>query len=174
MESKWWKNPPLEVPAARSTWSTEVAPKPFSITRCWAASRIRSRLTAPSFGIPPCIRPNGLLQTDQSVCFMRRSTMAPTGNLSWLSAGGYVSDGGLETDLIFNRGIDLPEFASFPLVEDDRGRALLRDYYDGYAAVARRAGAGLTLESPTWRANPDWGARVGYDTAALASVNRAA
>ena len=100
--------------------------------------------------------------------------MTPTENLSWLSAGSYVSDGGLETDLIFNRGIDLPEFASFPLVEDDRGRGLLRDYYDGYAAVARRAGAGLTLESPTWRANPDWGARVGYDAAALDRVNRAA
>ena len=100
--------------------------------------------------------------------------MTPTENLSWLSAGGYVSDGGLETDLIFNRGIDLPEFASFPLVEDDRGRGLLRDYYDGYAAVARRAGAGLTLESPTWRANPDWGARVGYDAAALDRVNRTA
>ena len=100
--------------------------------------------------------------------------MTTPANLSWLSAGGYVSDGGLETDLIFSRGVDLPEFASFPLVEDDRGRGLLRDYYDGYAAVARRAGAGLTLESPTWRANPDWGARVGYDAAALDRVNRAA
>jgi S-methylmethionine-dependent homocysteine/selenocysteine methylase len=100
--------------------------------------------------------------------------MTTPANLSWLSAGGYVSDGGLETDLIFNRGVDLPEFASFPLVEDDRGRGLLRDYYDGYAAVARRAGAGLTLESPTWRANPDWGARVGYDAGALDRVNRAA
>ncbi len=100
--------------------------------------------------------------------------MTTTESLSWLSAGGYVSDGGLETDLIFNRGVDLPEFASFPLVEDDRGRGLLRDYYDGYAAVARRAGVGLTLESPTWRANPDWGARLGYDAAALARVNRAA
>jgi S-methylmethionine-dependent homocysteine/selenocysteine methylase len=100
--------------------------------------------------------------------------MTTPANLSWLSAGGYVSDGGLETDLIFSRGVDLPEFASFPLVEDDRGRGLLRDYYDGYAAVARRAGAGLTLESPTWRANPDWGARVGYDAGALDRVNRAA
>jgi S-methylmethionine-dependent homocysteine/selenocysteine methylase len=95
-------------------------------------------------------------------------------NLSWSAAGGYVSDGGLETDLIFNRGVDLPEFASFPLVEDERGRTLLRAYYDGYAEIARRAGAGLTLESPTWRANPEWGARVGYDAAALDRVNRAA
>ena len=85
---------------------------------------------------------------------------------------GYVSDGGLETDLIFNRGVDLPEFASFPLVEDDGGRAVLRDYYDGYADVARKAGAGLVLESPTWRANPDWGATVGYDADALDRVNR--
>ncbi len=93
---------------------------------------------------------------------------------SVLPAAGYVSDGGLETDLIFNRGQELPEFASFPLVESEQGRALLRDYYDGYADVARRAGAALTLESPTWRANPDWGARVGYDAASLDRVNRAA
>ncbi len=91
----------------------------------------------------------------------------------WQS-GRYVSDGGLETDLIFNRGVDLPEFASFPLVESEHGRALLRDYYDQYAAIARRAGVGLTLESPTWRASRDWGAKVGYDAAALARANRAA
>jgi len=100
--------------------------------------------------------------------------MSTTDDVSWLHGGRYVSDGGLETDLIFNRGVDLPEFASFPLVESDHGRSLLRDYYDGYAAVARRAGAGLTLETPTWRANPDWAARVGYDAAALDRVNRAA
>jgi homocysteine S-methyltransferase len=91
---------------------------------------------------------------------------------AFLPAAGYVSDGGLETDLIFNHGVDLPEFASFPLVDNDAGRDLLRRYFDGYADVARRAGAGLTLESPTWRANPDWGALVGYDEPALARVNR--
>ena len=99
--------------------------------------------------------------------------MSRTTGPDWLS-GRYVSDGGLETDLIFNKGVDLPEFASFPLVEDEDGRDLLRRYFDDYAAVARRAGAGLTLESPTWRANPDWGARVGYDAPALERVNRAA
>jgi homocysteine S-methyltransferase len=85
-----------------------------------------------------------------------------------------VTDGGLETDLIFHHGVDLPEFAAFPLVDDESGRALLTDYYDGYAAIARGAGAGLLLESPTWRANPDWGARVGYSPAELARVNAAA
>jgi S-methylmethionine-dependent homocysteine/selenocysteine methylase len=91
-----------------------------------------------------------------------------------LPAPAYVSDGGLETDLVFHHGVDLPEFASFPLVEDHQGRELLRSYYAGYADVARRAGAALTLESPTWRANPDWGARLGYDVGDLRRVNRAA
>ncbi len=85
-----------------------------------------------------------------------------------------VTDGGLETDLIFHHGLDLPEFAAFPLLDDAAGRELLRDYYDGYASIARAAGAGLMLESATWRANPDWGARVGYSPADLDRVNRAA
>jgi S-methylmethionine-dependent homocysteine/selenocysteine methylase len=86
----------------------------------------------------------------------------------------YVSDGGLETDLIFHHGMDLPEFAAYPLLRSDEGRAALRSYYEGYAAIAERAGAGLRLESPTWRANPDWGAVLGDDAAALDQVNRAA
>ena len=100
--------------------------------------------------------------------------MAPT---SWRLpevASGWVTDGGLETDLIFHRGIDLPDFASFPLLDQAEGRAVLEDYYRGYAEVAARAGAGLLLETPTWRANTDWGARLGYDAEALRRVNRAA
>jgi homocysteine S-methyltransferase len=89
-------------------------------------------------------------------------------------AAGWVTDGGLETDLIFHRGLDLPHFASFPLVDDEQGRDVLADYYRGYAVVAATAGAGLLLETPTWRANTDWGARLGYDAEALRRVNRAA
>ena len=87
---------------------------------------------------------------------------------------GYVTDGGMETDLIFHRGIDLPEFAAFPLLEEETGRALLAAYYDDYAQVAARVGAGLVLESPTWRANPDWGARLGYGPTRLAAIDREA
>jgi homocysteine S-methyltransferase len=86
----------------------------------------------------------------------------------------YVTDGGMETDLIFHSRVDLPEFAAYPLLRTDEGRSLLRSYYEGYAAIAERAGAGLRLESPTWRANPDWGDALGDDAAALADVNRAA
>ena len=78
-----------------------------------------------------------------------------------------VTDGGMETDLIFHHGVDLPLFAAFPLVDSPEGRSLLTGYYHGYAAIARRAGAGLMLESATWRANPDWGDRLGYSPADL-------
>jgi len=91
-----------------------------------------------------------------------------------LERGPFVTDGGLETDLIFHHGVDLPEFAAFPLVDAEYGRNLLRRYYDGYADVARKAGRGLLLETPTWRANPDWAAKVGYDLPALDRVNQAA
>ena len=84
---------------------------------------------------------------------------------------GFVTDGGLETDLIFHHGVDLPQFAAFPLVDDPAGRDLLTAYYDGYARVAAAASAGLLVETPTWRANPDWAALVGYDTAGVARVN---
>ena len=91
---------------------------------------------------------------------------------SVLAAGRFVTDGGLETDLLFHHGFDLPEFAAFPLLEDRAGRAALDAYYDQYAAVARAAGQGLLLETPTWRANPDWAAKIGYDRVALDRANR--
>ena len=89
-----------------------------------------------------------------------------------LADGPFVTDGGLETDLLFHQGFDLPEFAAFPLLEDSAGRAALDAYYDGYAAIARAAGQGLLFETPTWRANPDWAEKVGYDAVALDRANR--
>jgi homocysteine S-methyltransferase len=86
----------------------------------------------------------------------------------------HVTDGGLETDLIFNRGIDLPGFAAFPLLDSAEGRAELRDYYSAYVDIARRAGAPLLLDTPTWCANPDRGVELGYDAAGLDRVNAAA
>jgi homocysteine S-methyltransferase len=84
----------------------------------------------------------------------------------------WVTDGGIETDLIFNHGVDLPEFAAYPLVWSDDGRDLLRRYYAAYAGIAAAAGASLRLETPTWRANPDWGAQLGHDRTALSEANR--
>lgn len=86
----------------------------------------------------------------------------------------HVTDGGLETDLLFNHGIDLPEFAAFPLLDSDDGRAALRDYYLGYVDIASAAGARLLLETPTWRANADHAAELGYDDAGVDRINRQA
>lgn len=84
----------------------------------------------------------------------------------------HVTDGGLETDLLFLRGFDLPEFAAFPLLDTEDGRAALADYYLAYVDIAVRAQAPLLLETPTWRANPDHAALLGYDAAALDRINR--
>lgn len=84
----------------------------------------------------------------------------------------FLTDGGIETSMIALEGLDLPEFAAFPLLRDARGEAALRRYFRSYVAIARRHGAGLILESATWRASPDWGAKLGFAPAALANLNR--
>ncbi len=83
----------------------------------------------------------------------------------------FVTDGGLETTLVFHEGIDLPDFAAFPLLETADGRAALRRYYEPYFDIAARAGTGIVLDTPTWRANPDWAARQGLDDERLHDVN---
>ncbi len=85
-----------------------------------------------------------------------------------------ITDGGLETVLVFHRGIELPHFASFPLVDSDTGTNELLAYFQPYAALARERGVGLLLDTPTWRANADWGAKLGYDADDLARANRKA
>lgn len=90
------------------------------------------------------------------------------------ASGGrlFLTDGGLETTLIFHHGIDLPCFAACDLMRTAAGRAVLRGYYEQYIATAHGHGYGFLLDSPTWRANPDWGAKLGYTSETLAEVNR--
>ena len=83
-----------------------------------------------------------------------------------------LTDSGLETWLVFHREVDLPEFAAFPLLDDPVGRELLMEYFSDHVDIARRARTRIVLETPTWRANSDWGARLGYDAAALDRINR--
>lgn len=95
-------------------------------------------------------------------------------NLPQAGGTALLTDGGLETTLIFDNGIDLPEFASFPLVTTERGRDALLDYYRTYASLASEQGVGIVLDTPTWRASADWGRILGYDADALRDVNMAA
>ena len=98
--------------------------------------------------------------------------MSQRTTLPQTEGGVFLTDAGLETVLIFHDGIDLPAFASFPLVEDEAGRAALNGYYAPFLQLARERGTGFVLSSPTWRANQDWGDQLGYDAETLAKINR--
>lgn len=85
----------------------------------------------------------------------------------------FLTDSGLETDLVFHHGVDLPAFAAFPMLETPQEQ-LLADYVAAHGAVASEHGLPIIIETPTWRANADWGAQLGYDAKALDRVNRRA
>lgn len=86
----------------------------------------------------------------------------------------YLTDGGIETTLIFHNGLDLPHFAAFDLLKEATGRDVLGRYYLPYLTIAQDSGVGFILESPTWRANPDWAKKMGYSKGALAAANKEA
>lgn len=92
-------------------------------------------------------------------------------DLPQLRGGDFLTDGGMETTFVFHRGMDLPHFASFPLVDSEDGRREITSYFQPYVEIARNRGVGFILDSPTWRANPDWAPRLGYDVAGLAALN---
>jgi S-methylmethionine-dependent homocysteine/selenocysteine methylase len=94
--------------------------------------------------------------------------------LPQLSDELFITDGGIETTLIFNRGIDLPEFAAFDLLKDDAGADELRRYFLPYLELAKEHGTGFVLESPTWRASARWGEKLDYGADQLEAVNRRA
>jgi homocysteine S-methyltransferase len=94
--------------------------------------------------------------------------------LPQLDGSFFLTDGGIETTLIFHDKLDLPDFAAFHLLRNESGMAALRKYFRTYAAIATRFRTGFILESATWRASSDWGARLGYSREALAAANRAA
>lgn len=84
-----------------------------------------------------------------------------------------ITDGGMETDFCFNHKIELPEFAAYDLLRDEAGYSRLFDYYKSFAELAQRFAVGLVLETPTWRANPDWGTKLGDSKEALHKLNLA-
>ncbi|MEQ1951192.1 homocysteine S-methyltransferase family protein [Mesorhizobium yinganensis] len=94
-------------------------------------------------------------------------------DLPQLKGGLFLSDGGMETQLIFLDGVELPHFASYVLLETEEGRARLKRYYEHYLGIAANRNVGFLLESATWRANPDWAAKIGHDAEDLKRINRA-
>lgn len=95
-------------------------------------------------------------------------------NLPQLSSDIFLTDGGMETSLIFHDGLDLPEFAAFDLLKNDEGFQALQNYYKTYVAIAAKHKVGFILESATWRANSDWGTKLGYSEDELKIKNQQA
>jgi S-methylmethionine-dependent homocysteine/selenocysteine methylase len=94
--------------------------------------------------------------------------------LPQLRAAMFLADGGIETSLIYDDGIELVDFAAFTLLDTAEGRAALVRYFEAYAAIAARDSVGVVLETATWRASPDWVARQGLDPDRVVDLNLAA
>lgn len=88
--------------------------------------------------------------------------------------GLFLTDGGLETTLVFIKGFDLPCFAAFDLLKDENGYRAIKDYYIPYLKLAVDYKTNFILETPTWRANPDWVKKVGYPSDSIREINKKA
>jgi S-methylmethionine-dependent homocysteine/selenocysteine methylase len=107
-----------------------------------------------------------------SVAVGSRDTCVPKkGRLTVMTSEIAMTDGGIETVLVFQDAFDLPDFAAFPLVYDREGRAAMRRYHESFLDLAADRGLPYVLDTPTWRANRDWGRRLGFSSAELAAAN---
>ena len=86
----------------------------------------------------------------------------------------WITDGGLETALIFLDGIELPQFASFPLLEHEPGRGALRRYFAAMLDIAAANRTGFVLDTATWRASHGWGDAMALSADQIDAANRAA
>jgi homocysteine S-methyltransferase len=92
--------------------------------------------------------------------------------LPQLNGGVFLTDGGLETTLVFLEGVELNYFASFPLITTEAGREKLRKYFRPYLELAKLKQVGFILDTPTWRASPDWAEKLGFSREMLIEANR--
>ena len=83
----------------------------------------------------------------------------------------FITDGGIETHIIFNIGVELPHFSVFPLNDSAAGCEVIRSYYRDYLPVAKAAGRSFLFATDSWRASPDWADRLGYDRSLLKQNN---
>ncbi len=95
-------------------------------------------------------------------------------HLPQLDGGLFLTDAGLETDLIFNHGIEIREFAAHTLLENSAGRQALARYFRGFLSLAERHDAGFIIDGPTWKAHSHWSESLGSTATELAKINRQA
>jgi homocysteine S-methyltransferase len=83
----------------------------------------------------------------------------------------FLTDGGIETWLMYKNGFALPHFCDFQLLGDPAGREALRHYYREFARIAKQYGTGYVFCSLTYRASRDWGQLLGLSVDRLAELN---
>ena len=79
----------------------------------------------------------------------------------------YLTEAGVETEVMYKWGLELPEFAMFPLLDDPEADEVIRNMYRRYFEVAAEHQTGLLLNGHDYRASPDWAAKLGYDADGL-------
>ncbi len=83
----------------------------------------------------------------------------------------YLTDGGLETFMVFDKGYDLPCFSAAVLLETEGGRAELSAYFDRFIGLAKADERGYVLDVPTWRSGMAWAEALGKSALEQMQVN---
>ncbi|MEM1079400.1 MAG: homocysteine S-methyltransferase family protein [Pseudomonadota bacterium] len=83
----------------------------------------------------------------------------------------YVTDGGLETYMIFDKGHELPCFSAAALLDTAQGCADLTAYFERYISIAKGAGRRFVLDAPTWRAGTAWAGPLGQTLKQVMETN---
>src|SRR5688500_13031393 len=93
--------------------------------------------------------------------------------LPQLSGDIFLTDAALETDVIFNHGIEIRAFAAHTLLPDPVGKRALIDYFRGFLSLAREHHTGYILDSVTWKAHMHWAVDLGASEQELQEANKA-
>ncbi len=72
-----------------------------------------------------------------------------------------IMSGGVHTTLIFKHGYELPEFAAFVLLRDDKATKIIREDYIDFIKVALKHKVSIELLAVTYKAHPDIAKKVG-------------
>ena len=91
--------------------------------------------------------------------------------LPQLSGDIFLADAGVETDLIFNHGIEIREFAAHTLLPIPQGRAALSRYFEGFLSLADQQHTGFILDTVTWKAHRHWAEKLGATEDELKAAN---
>lgn len=90
-------------------------------------------------------------------------------------AGPVLTDGGIETRIMFGSGIEMePDIQVAGLLGDPQGRAALAGIYGGYIAAAAENHLPVVIGTPTFRASPNFVRRAGLEPAEVTVLNRRA